>query len=220
MKKECKSEKVKFQGIPRSVRIEEILEYADFEAIFIPDEWRRVSLVAPALAVEDIVTNACDARDLERIRKTTGKKNLKTVMLLGTNAWSSGKGPSGLPELIERGLVEPDIQLNRLKSALRATMQGVFSGAFDGLGNGLGALFGGVFLDSYPFTSLWRFCALVSVAIMVIYPLAEWRAAAASRRTAGGAKHMRHMASLPAPAPMDEKPAKKEADEASPAEAK
>ncbi|MBM7119341.1 penicillin-binding protein activator [[Archangium] primigenium] len=75
----------------------------DFEAIFIPDEWRRVSLVAPALAVEDIVTNACDARDLERIRKTTGKKTLKTVMLLGTNAWSSGKGASGLPELVERG---------------------------------------------------------------------------------------------------------------------
>jgi len=75
----------------------------DFEAIFIPDEWKRVSLVAPALAVEDIVTNACDARDLERIRKTTGKKSLRTVMLLGTNAWSSAKGASGLPELVERG---------------------------------------------------------------------------------------------------------------------
>jgi ABC-type branched-subunit amino acid transport system substrate-binding protein/nucleotide-binding universal stress UspA family protein len=75
----------------------------DFDAIFLPDEWRRVSLVAPALAVEDIVTNACDARDVERIRKTTGKKDLKTVMLLGTNAWSSAKGASGLPELIERG---------------------------------------------------------------------------------------------------------------------
>ncbi|WNG33215.1 ABC transporter substrate-binding protein [Archangium minus] len=75
----------------------------DFDAIFIPDEWKRVSLVAPALAVEDIVTNACDARDLERIRKTTGKKDLKTVMLLGTNAWSSAKGASGLPELVERG---------------------------------------------------------------------------------------------------------------------
>jgi ABC-type branched-subunit amino acid transport system substrate-binding protein len=75
----------------------------DFDAIFIPDEWRRVSLVAPALAVEDIVTNACDARDVERIRKTTGKKDLRTVMLLGTNAWSSAKGASGLPELVERG---------------------------------------------------------------------------------------------------------------------
>jgi branched-chain amino acid transport system substrate-binding protein len=75
----------------------------DFEAIFIPDDWKRVSLVGPALAVEDIITNACDPRDLERIRKTTGKKNLKTVTLLGTNTWSSPKGRSGLPELIERG---------------------------------------------------------------------------------------------------------------------
>jgi ABC-type branched-subunit amino acid transport system substrate-binding protein len=75
----------------------------DFEAIFIPDEWKRVGLVAPALAVEDIVTNACDPRDLERIRKTTGKKDLKTVTLFGTNLWSSPKGRSGLPELVERG---------------------------------------------------------------------------------------------------------------------
>ena len=28
----------------------------------------------PALAVEDIITNACDPRDLERIRKTTGQE--------------------------------------------------------------------------------------------------------------------------------------------------
>ncbi|MDY7225819.1 penicillin-binding protein activator [Hyalangium rubrum] len=75
----------------------------DFEAIFIPDDWKRVSLVGPALAVEDIITNACDPRDLERIRKTTGKKDLKTVTLLGTNQWSSPKGRSGLPELVERG---------------------------------------------------------------------------------------------------------------------
>jgi ABC-type branched-subunit amino acid transport system substrate-binding protein len=75
----------------------------DFDAIFMPDDWRRISLVAPALAVEDIVTNACDPRDLERIRKTTGKKELKTVTLFGTNQWSSPKGRSGLPELVERG---------------------------------------------------------------------------------------------------------------------
>jgi ABC-type branched-subunit amino acid transport system substrate-binding protein len=75
----------------------------DFEAIFIPDDWKRVSLVGPALAVEDIITNACEPRDLERIRKTTGKRDLKTVTLLGTNTWSSPKGRSGLPELIERG---------------------------------------------------------------------------------------------------------------------
>ena len=77
----------------------------DFEALLVPDDWRRVGLVAPALAVEDIITNACDPADLERIRKTTGKKDvkdLKTVTLLGTNQWSSPKGRSGMPELVER----------------------------------------------------------------------------------------------------------------------
>ncbi|WP_225408345.1 penicillin-binding protein activator [Stigmatella hybrida] len=75
----------------------------DFDGIFIPDDWKRVSLVGPALAVEDIITNACDPRDLERIRKTTGKRDLKTVTLFGTNLWNSPKGQSGLPELVERG---------------------------------------------------------------------------------------------------------------------
>ncbi|HEY8211262.1 MAG TPA: penicillin-binding protein activator [Myxococcaceae bacterium] len=76
----------------------------DFDALFIPDEWQRVSLVAPALAVEDIITNACDPRDLEKIKKTTGKKDLKTVTLLGANEWSSPRSKTtGLPELLERG---------------------------------------------------------------------------------------------------------------------
>ena len=76
----------------------------DFDALFIPDEWARVSLVAPALAVEDIITNACDPRDLEKIKKTTGKKNLKTVTLLGANEWSSPRSKTtGLPEILERG---------------------------------------------------------------------------------------------------------------------
>ncbi len=75
----------------------------DFDAIFIPDEWKRVGLIAPALAVEDIITTACDPRDLERIKKTTGKKDLKTVTLFGSNLWSSPKGRAGVPELIERG---------------------------------------------------------------------------------------------------------------------
>ncbi|MFZ5468098.1 MAG: penicillin-binding protein activator [Myxococcota bacterium] len=75
----------------------------DFEALLIPDAWDRVGLVAPALAVEDIITNACDPRDLEKIKKTTGKTRLKTVTLLGTNTWTSPKGRSGLPELVERG---------------------------------------------------------------------------------------------------------------------
>ncbi len=75
----------------------------DFEALLIPDSWQQVSLIAPALAVEDIITNACDKHDFERIQKTTGKDNLKTVTLLGPSTWSSPIGTSGDPQLIERG---------------------------------------------------------------------------------------------------------------------
>gem|GEM_PF-3447582 len=70
----------------------------DFDALFIPDSYQRVSLVAPALAVEDIITNACDRKDIERIAETTGKKTkeLKTVLLLGSDAWN-------FQELVDRG---------------------------------------------------------------------------------------------------------------------
>jgi ABC-type branched-subunit amino acid transport system substrate-binding protein len=75
----------------------------DFEALFIPDAWNTVGLIAPALAVEDVVTNACDPKDLEKIKKTTGRKELQTVTLLGSAQWSSKKGRNGVPELVERG---------------------------------------------------------------------------------------------------------------------
>ncbi len=75
----------------------------DFEALLIPDSWLRVSLVAPALAVEDLITNACDKKDIERIQKTTGKDKMKTVTLLGPSTWNSPKGASGDPQLLERG---------------------------------------------------------------------------------------------------------------------
>jgi ABC-type branched-subunit amino acid transport system substrate-binding protein len=75
----------------------------DFEALLIPDAWQTVSLVAPALAVEDLITNACDKKDLERIQKTTGKDKLRTVTLLGPSTWSSPRGASGDPMLLERG---------------------------------------------------------------------------------------------------------------------
>lgn len=88
----------------REALVSRLEPVVDFEALFIPDDWRRVGLVAPALAVEDIITNACDPRDLERIRKTTGKRTLKTVTLLGTNQWSSPKDKNtGNYQIIDRG---------------------------------------------------------------------------------------------------------------------
>ncbi|MCI0573154.1 MAG: penicillin-binding protein activator [Myxococcaceae bacterium] len=76
----------------------------DFDAIFMPGDWQTVGLIAPALAVEDVITNACDPKDLERIRKTTGREDLRTVTLLGTDAWKSPTNrTTGLPMLLERG---------------------------------------------------------------------------------------------------------------------
>jgi len=69
----------------------------DFDALFIPDYYKNIGLVAPALAVEDVITNACDKRDIEKIAKTLGKepREIKTVQLLGGSMWN-------FPELVER----------------------------------------------------------------------------------------------------------------------
>lgn len=67
----------------------------DFDALFVPDQWKTVTLIAPALAFEDVITNWCDTRDIERIEKTTGHR-VKPVMMLGGNLWNH-------PELPTRG---------------------------------------------------------------------------------------------------------------------
>jgi ABC-type branched-subunit amino acid transport system substrate-binding protein len=67
----------------------------DFDAIFVPDFARNVGYVAPALAVEDVVTATCDSREVEKIRRTTGQEDLQPVQLLGANGWND-------PQLVER----------------------------------------------------------------------------------------------------------------------
>lgn len=67
----------------------------DFDVIFLPDHWRNVSLVAPALAFEDVVTSWCDDWEIQKARKTTGHR-VRPVMLVGGNLWNH-------PELPIRG---------------------------------------------------------------------------------------------------------------------
>jgi ABC-type branched-subunit amino acid transport system substrate-binding protein len=67
----------------------------DFDALFIPDFAKNLALIAPALAVEDVVTTTCDPTELERIRKSTGREGLKPVQLLGANGWDD-------PSLVEK----------------------------------------------------------------------------------------------------------------------
>jgi branched-chain amino acid transport system substrate-binding protein len=59
----------------------------DFDAVFVPDFARNVKLIAPALAVEDVVTATCDPDEVARIAKTTGRPDLRAVQLLGANGW-------------------------------------------------------------------------------------------------------------------------------------
>jgi ABC-type branched-subunit amino acid transport system substrate-binding protein len=68
---------------------EQLAPITDFDAIFIPDFARNVKLVAPALAVEDVVTQTCLPDEVARIRKTTGRAGLAPVQLLGGNGWAT-----------------------------------------------------------------------------------------------------------------------------------
>ncbi len=64
----------------------------DFDAVLVADFARNVKLIAPALAVEDVVTATCLPDEVKKIEKATGRKDLKAVQLLGGNGW--GADPS------------------------------------------------------------------------------------------------------------------------------
>ncbi len=67
---------------------EKLSPITDFDAIFIPDFARNVRLIAPSLAVEDVVTQTCEPEEVQKIRKTTGRTSLQPVQLLGANGWN------------------------------------------------------------------------------------------------------------------------------------
>lgn len=69
----------------------------DFDAVLVADFARNVKLIAPALAVEDVVTATCLPDELKKIEKATGRKDLKAVQLLGGNGWG------GDPSLFDTG---------------------------------------------------------------------------------------------------------------------
>ena len=66
---------------------------ADFDAVLIADFAKTVALVAPALAVEDVFTATCDPKELERLRKSSGREDLRPVQLLGGNGWDDPSLP-------------------------------------------------------------------------------------------------------------------------------
>ncbi len=71
--------------------IKNIPPVVTFDALFIPDFYKSIGLLAPALAFEDIEVDTKRPRDKRRIaakRRRTGR-DIKVVQLLGTNGWNN-----------------------------------------------------------------------------------------------------------------------------------
>jgi ABC-type branched-subunit amino acid transport system substrate-binding protein/Tfp pilus assembly protein PilF len=66
----------------------------DFEALFVPDSYRTVSYIVPALVAEDVLLTK-DHHTVDTYRKTTGNNTLRPVQLLGVSMWND-------PELTKR----------------------------------------------------------------------------------------------------------------------
>ena len=63
----------------------ELSPVIEFDVIFVPDFARTVTLLAPALAAEDVVI-ACDPAEVAKIQKVSAWV-VKPVLLLGGNGW-------------------------------------------------------------------------------------------------------------------------------------
>ncbi|MCX7944150.1 MAG: penicillin-binding protein activator [Deltaproteobacteria bacterium] len=61
----------------------------DFDALFIPDYYDKVSLVVPAIAYEDVMFTNAKKKEIENAQKVLGISKIKPVQLLGANGWNS-----------------------------------------------------------------------------------------------------------------------------------
>jgi branched-chain amino acid transport system substrate-binding protein len=96
---ECRSEASKISNdYRRRKALEGCNDFAkpviDFEALFIPDSYRSVSYVVPALVAEDVLLTK-HRHTVEIYKKTTGNEKVRPVQLLGVSMWND-------PELTKR----------------------------------------------------------------------------------------------------------------------
>jgi branched-chain amino acid transport system substrate-binding protein len=71
--------------------IKNLRPIVDFDAIFIPDFWNRLTFVIPWLKYYDVEFFTENVVRLDRLRLKYGKKLPKLVWLLGTNGWNSDR---------------------------------------------------------------------------------------------------------------------------------
>lgn len=75
----------------------------DFDAIVIPDTGKNIGLLAPALAVEDIVMTR-DPKMLQKIRKATGRDDIHPVTLMGGSTWNHPQTPESCDRYCEEAI--------------------------------------------------------------------------------------------------------------------
>ncbi|RME21069.1 MAG: hypothetical protein D6806_15330 [Deltaproteobacteria bacterium] len=60
----------------------------DFDVLFVPDYFDKVALIAPALAVEDIILHTDSKWKIERLKKSLGRNRLDMIYLMGGNGFN------------------------------------------------------------------------------------------------------------------------------------
>jgi ABC-type branched-subunit amino acid transport system substrate-binding protein len=81
---------------------ENIPPIIEFQALFIPDGYERIALIAPAVAAEDVIVER-DPDELSKIEKTLGYQ-VQPITLLGTSAWNSPDLPQKAGRTVENAL--------------------------------------------------------------------------------------------------------------------
>lgn len=76
----------------------------DFDALFIPDDYRTVSYIVPALTAEDILLTA-DRYARSIYEKTTKVKRARPIQLLGGNMWNNDELATRLARQIDGAVV-------------------------------------------------------------------------------------------------------------------
>jgi ABC-type branched-subunit amino acid transport system substrate-binding protein/predicted negative regulator of RcsB-dependent stress response len=72
----------------------------DFDALLIPDDYRTVSYIVPALAAEDMLVTT-DKYAVAAYKKTTEVKRARPIQLLGGSMWNSAELAKRLPRQID-----------------------------------------------------------------------------------------------------------------------
>ena len=62
-----------------------------FDALFVPDTYEKIAMIAPALAFNDVAVRGSNPEQLQRMKKTLGRAEVDTVYLLGGEGFNHPK---------------------------------------------------------------------------------------------------------------------------------